>query len=564
MTDDLSTLNKRAVIYLRVSTGRQADNDYDNDGLSIPAQRDACLRKALAMDAAVVDEYVDRGESARSADRPALQLMLERLQTEHDIDYVIVHKVDRLARNRADDIGINVTIRKAGAKLVSVNENIDDTPSGRFLHGIMADMAEFYSANLSQEIRKGLDQKAKVGGTNSKAPLGYLNVRDMTNGREIRTIAVDPERAPLITKAFRLYATGEYSADRLAALLSGDGLRTRRTPSYPEKPVTGKHLVKLLHNAYYCGVVVHKGVEYPGRHEALIDRETFDTVQAVMQAHNQSGEKQRKHHSYLKGSLFCGKCGSRLGLSNSRGKQGTYYMYWFCLGRTGKCDSRYMQAEVLEDAVERYYANIQLEPARVESVRATLTKAFEQERRDAKKHNSNLKRKHSLLDGERLKLIQAHYAGAVPLDLLKSEQDRIRREMDSITEQIHLTESDFDRIAANLDRALNLAGNVERAYLFATPSVRRLYNQLMFTKLLIEDGDVAGAEFAEPFASLMVHDLVERIRDSATPSTDSDLEDGKSTNPGLVKDRGSNQGTLVELRGIEPLTSSMPWKRSAN
>ena len=128
----------RAVIYLRVSTASQVHTDRDAEGLSIPAQREACYRKAEAIGAQVVEEYVDAGESARKSDRPALQRMLKRLAEEGDVDYVIVHKVDRLARNRADDVTINLAIREAGAALVSVTENIDETPSGTLLHGIMA------------------------------------------------------------------------------------------------------------------------------------------------------------------------------------------------------------------------------------------------------------------------------------------------------------------------------------------------------------------------------------------------------------------------------------------
>lgn len=97
---NLSGATARAVLYLRVSTTAQVKTDRDAEGLSIPAQREACIRKAEAMGATVVDEYVDAGESARKSDRPALQRMLERLNADRDIDYVIVHKVDRLARNR--------------------------------------------------------------------------------------------------------------------------------------------------------------------------------------------------------------------------------------------------------------------------------------------------------------------------------------------------------------------------------------------------------------------------------------------------------------------------------
>ena len=99
---------------------------------------------------------------------------------------MIVHKVDRLARNRADDVEIVMQIRAAGAQLVSATENIDETPSGLLLHGIMSSIAEFYSRKLATEIMKGTTQKAKTGGTPFRAPLGYLNVREFVDGREIR------------------------------------------------------------------------------------------------------------------------------------------------------------------------------------------------------------------------------------------------------------------------------------------------------------------------------------------------------------------------------------------
>jgi site-specific DNA recombinase len=135
---------KKCAIYLRVSTLEQAQKDQDPEGYSIPAQREACRRKADSLDADVVAEFIDRGESARSADRPQLKAMLAKLKTDKDIDYVIVHKVDRLARNRDDDFSINLAIRAAGTQLVSATENIDATPSGKLMHGIMATIAEFY------------------------------------------------------------------------------------------------------------------------------------------------------------------------------------------------------------------------------------------------------------------------------------------------------------------------------------------------------------------------------------------------------------------------------------
>ena len=170
--DDSELGGATAVLYVRVSTKEQAERDGDPEGYSIPAQREACKRKAASLGAVVLDEFVDRGESARTADRPELQRMLEFVH-DNRVTYVIVHKIDRLARNRADDVAINLAIKQAGVQLVSVTENIDETPSGILLHGIMNSIAEFYSRNLANEVIKGSVQKAKSGGTPMRTPTGY-------------------------------------------------------------------------------------------------------------------------------------------------------------------------------------------------------------------------------------------------------------------------------------------------------------------------------------------------------------------------------------------------------
>jgi DNA invertase Pin-like site-specific DNA recombinase len=109
-----------------VSTKEQATKGGQTEGYSIPAQRDVCLRKAEALGAEVVEKFTDAGESARSANRPELQRML-RYITENPVDYLIVHKIDRLARNRADDVEISLALKAAGVTLVSCTENIDET-----------------------------------------------------------------------------------------------------------------------------------------------------------------------------------------------------------------------------------------------------------------------------------------------------------------------------------------------------------------------------------------------------------------------------------------------------
>jgi len=117
---------KMAITYLRVSTADQATHGGREEGFSIPAQREANTRKATSLGAVIVEEFVDAGESGTSAKRPELQRMLAYVR-EHHVDFCIVHKLDRLARSRADDVAIHFALKQAGVTLVSTSENIDET-----------------------------------------------------------------------------------------------------------------------------------------------------------------------------------------------------------------------------------------------------------------------------------------------------------------------------------------------------------------------------------------------------------------------------------------------------
>lgn len=183
-----------AVSYLRVSTREQAERGGTDEGSSIPAQREANQRKAAELGARIVREFVDAGESARSADRVGLQDMLAFIAATR-VQFCLIHKLDRLARSRADDVKIHEALLAARVALVSATESIDQTPAGMLVHGIMSSIAEFYSRNLATEVAKGLTQKIAQGGTPMRAPIGYLDVRKTDeNGREVRTVEVDPER----------------------------------------------------------------------------------------------------------------------------------------------------------------------------------------------------------------------------------------------------------------------------------------------------------------------------------------------------------------------------------
>ena len=478
---------KRAVSYIRVSTREQAQRGGSEEGFSLPAQREANKRKAQSMGALVVKEFADRGESARSANRPELQKMLAYLKEDGGIDYVIVHKLDRLARNRADDVEINRAFEEAGVRLVSTSENIDQTPGGMLLHGIMSSIAEFYSRNLANEVIKGMGEKARNGGTLGKAPLGYVNVRGRDeHGREVRTVELDQQRAPLLRLAFSEYATGNWTVSQLAKHLAGLGLDVPATPSKPARPITKGRLHTLLRHPYYKGVVQFQGVEYAGKHEPLVDEETWQAVQAVLGSHR-SGERERMHNHFLKSTVVCGQCGSRLLVQNTKNGKGVLYPYFICARRQRlhDCSFKAVLIEVVEAQMQEVYRRLHVSEADRQEIERYLLAELARIEGEKDRNVRSLTARRTNLEDERRRLLQAHYGGAVPLELLKEEQDRLGRELAGIQRQLDAYQADVKLVRAHVEQALDLLEDCYRLYMAAPDHLRKQLNQVFFERVLV-------------------------------------------------------------------------------
>jgi DNA invertase Pin-like site-specific DNA recombinase len=542
-----SLVPKVAVSYLRVSTRDQAYKGGEAEGFSIPAQREANRHKAAALGAIVVKEFVDRGESAKTTQRPELQNMLEYV-AENEVDYVIVHKVDRLARNREDDVEINRALGQAGVQLVSTTESIDQTPSGMLLHGIMSSIAEFYSRNLANEVIKGMTQKAQGGGTISKAPLGYRNIRTSdSEGREVRTVAIDEERAPLIKVAFELYATGQWTVASLADHLADRGLSTVKTPRVPSKPINEGKLNKLLVNPYYKGCVTFRGAVYPGKHEALIDELTWQQVQDILMTHA-SGERTRDHPHYLKSTVYCRTCESRLVVQISKSKTGVYYPYFMCSGRHAKrtdCTQKAVLIEEVERRIEEHYVHIALDPEFRRQVEMMLVVELKSAKAGAENELRDLARERDKLERQRDKLMQAHYEGAIPVELLKREQDRIASGLLEITCKLEASNLHFDTVEANLKSALDLTENCGLAYKTAPDHIRRQFNQAFFKRILVGPDTSVEAELAPPFDTLLGPEMVAMNRDRRCEATEDTNEPTRLS--GLIASNRSSRRTGCQV-----------------
>ncbi len=400
----------------------------------------------------------------------------------------------------------------------------------------MSTIAEFYSRNLANEVAKGMTQKAATGGTVGRAPIGYLNVHKRDElGRDVPTVIPDPDRAALVRWAFDAYATGNYSTSMLHSELVDRGLTTVPSPKRPAKAPGLSTIQQVLSNPYYKGDVIFRGARYDGLHEPLVSAELWYRVQNVLTAHQVSGEKTQTHEHYLKGTIYCGDCGSRLMVTHAKNGKGIVYPYFICAGRHSKrtnCVRQAMPIEDIERQVEDYYRRTQIPEHIVTALRHMLVRQFDD------LHSANKVERHTLaaerdkLRDERRSLLHAHHAGAVPLDLLKEEQDRIARRLTFLDAQIDAGQIEYDQAKAHLEDCLALAGDMHAIYMSIDDSLRRICNQAIFERIHVyevENVDTVKGEPGEPFDSLLDPNL-----HAAALTYEARLRAGEDVKPGDV------------------------------
>ena len=358
---------------------------------------------------------------------------------------------------------------------------------------------------------KGLTQKAAQGGTINRAPIGYVNigVRD-ERGRESRTVEIDEERARHITWAFQVYASGRWTLSQIHRELISRGLTTLPTPKRPSKPIAISTLYRLLSNPNYKGDVTFKGATYKGNHEAIVPKEVWHQVQAVLDAHKSAADATQVHEHYLKGTVFCGHCGERLIITNAKNRHGNVYPYFVCSGRhSGKteCTRQAMLIEDVERLIEKYYEMIEVSPGMRQDLAGKIHADFDLLMANETKELSRLTSERDRLDDERMKLLQAHYAGTVPIDLLKQEQDRIADQIGDIQHRIEAHHDEYASARANLDDSLKLLSNAADISEHTDDANRRLLNQALFKAIYIDEDNDVRVGYRTPYDGLSVPDF---------------------------------------------------------
>lgn len=258
-------------------------------------------------------------------------------------------------------------------------------------------------------------------------------------------------------------------------------------------------LANILANKAYVGIVEWDGVEYPGLHQPLTDPATFHRVQDLLAARAVRGMRERKHNHYLKGVLVCGVCGRGLSIQLSKGR----YEYFYCLGqknrnRTG-CREPYVPAADLEAQVEQLYRRLQLPKSWLARLREELEVEIAARQGRHASERAFLTRNLAKAETERRKLLDAYYAGAVDVAVLKTEQARIGADVRAAEERLAAVDAHLSAWQEILGTAMRFASNCGKAYARANDKTRRRLNQAVLATLAVRDGKIVEASYQAPF-----------------------------------------------------------------
>lgn len=413
----------RAVLYARVSSVGQAEKD-----LSIPAQLKALRQHADKHGWRVVEQFVDEAESARTADRPQFQRMIALAkQKPSPFQVVLVWKLSRFARNREDSILYKAMLRKHGVQVLSINEPIDDSAAGRMLEGMIEVVDEFYSANLSTDTIRGLNENASRGFRNgSIAPYGYLTAKVKVGEAEKSKLEPEPMHAPVVRRIFKMCLNG-MGVKEIAKKLNAEGIRTRSG-----NPWTNTVVYYMLTNEAYAGVLVfnrylyykpsdgktRKAIRVEGAHPALVAPEQFAKVRALLAARrpNVTHPRQVASDYLLAGMAYCGACGSKLLGTQAKGGRFFYYgcQRYLKQGSTA-CRSGLVNRAALEETVMDTLRGEILTDENLIALAAQVNREAEKASRSSRERAAEIEAQVRALQGRLNRLYEALESGHVDL-----------------------------------------------------------------------------------------------------------------------------------------------------
>lgn len=447
------------IIYARYSSHSQNET-------SIEGQLKVCREFASRNGYVIVGEYIDRALTGTLDKRPEFQRMVAD-SSKKFFQAVLVYQLDRFARNRYDSAIYKARLKKNGVRVLSAKENITDDASGVLMEAVLEGMAEYYSCELSQKVKRGLTIKAEKGLYNGgHIYLGYKVNPD-------NTYALDDNNAVIVRKIFEMYASGNTIFSINTCLKDNLQLKTK------EGKFRNNYINRLLKNKRYTGVYIYKDIEIPGGMPRIISDELFNKVQMIMETNKKAPARTRATEEYLLTTkLFCGHCKDMMSGVGGTSKTGKVYHYYACNTAKKKlCNKKQVGKKYIEDKAVNKCREI-LTDENIAKIASAVSTVCEKDR-----ENSDVKRLQKLhKDNERK---QANLTQAVA-----------ECEIEAVRKGLYVELNNLNTMRAELEKQIA----IEEAGL-----VKLTSPQIKFFLTHIRDGNADDIKYRKTLVTVLIN-----------------------------------------------------------
>jgi site-specific DNA recombinase len=459
----------KAVIYIRVSDARQVDNT------SLDGQEKTCREWCLRNGHEVTRVFVERGESAKSANRTEFQAMFRDLSatTDGSVSHVVVYKFDRFSRDAEDGAAYRMLLRRMGIALRSATEATDDSPAGKLLTTMLGGIAQFDNDVRAERTRTGMKNRFETGRWQWPAPTGYL-----TGSKSGPSLVPDPERAPHVSRLFELVATGAHTKASALAQVSAQGLRSRKGA-----PLTQETIRKILVNPLYMGEISIRtwGKTVRGDYAPLVSEETFDCVQRVLsgRALPAVAHVKARPDFPLRGLILCPDCGKLVTASLSTGKLGKKFGYYRCRHAKGHMNVSSTRVETsFVDLLER----LAPKPERMALIERIFRAAWKGRIRGSEIEAAFLRRELAKEQTRKQTILERMADGTLDGEDFKQMNQKIKDKIANLRMRLALSDSGKLDIEAAIEYLTHILWNTSIAWQTSDLQRKSVIQRRMFPK----------------------------------------------------------------------------------
>ena len=476
--------DKKCILYARVSTTDQAETGY-----SLQSQ-EKLLREYSDRNGFKIEKIFSVSESASGQKRRKMFGEMIILLKKKEIGLIVCEKVDRLTRNMRDAVLIDEWIKEDERReihfakeswILSKNSKSAD----RFMWNMRTSTSQFYTDNLSEEVKKGQKEKIAQGWLPTRPPLGYKTIGE--RGHKIHIINED--KGPLVRRMFNLYSTGNYSINKLSNMMYDLGLRTNGGNKFGKS-----RLAETLKDPFYYGKIRWNGVIYNGKQEPLIPKNTFDLVQSLLKS--KTTPKYSKHLFLFKGLMKCASCNGVITWETHKG-----IIYGHCNHRYHGCSQKlWLKEKELEKQVLGILDNLQIRNSRIfEWVKKALVESHKDEIEFHSASIKELEQKLETIEKRLDRLYDDKLDDKIDIKIYERKFQQYTGEKEDVVESIKKhTKVDTRYLKLGID-FFELAQKAKEIYASINDiEKKRSLLHLIFKELIIDEG-VLNYEFTQAF-----------------------------------------------------------------